>query len=583
MLVEHLLSSSAQAPPLRVAVLLDDGLVSGPDAQLLDHLLRVGFAEIVLVVHEARRPQRRSLPGRLVSAVVGAGGSHLLFDAYERWDRRRVGAPIVPLASTDAGRRLASVPSLRVESAGVNGDARLPDGTLERIREWRIDVALRLGCGGAAWEGSLFARPAAAGIAVHGVWECRLGDGERYRGGPPSFWELAEGNPLSGVSLEVTRPEGRLVLCKGVAATASEHGDFSLARNRVRPHLLGTTLVLRKLKQLHEHGFAALERDAVPPGPYRGRRDVYRTPSNVEMAAFLVPRIARKARARLLDEPRVVQWRVGVRVGGTSRIETGRPLGVDGFRWIEAPPGRLYADPMLVERAGLVWCFFEDLDHARRIGRISCAAVDGEGRFVDVRPALELPYHLSYPFVFEHAGDWFMVPESRRNGTVDLFRAVEFPGRWEKVRTLLHGPGLDTTVLRKDGSWWFFVAVREPEGAGEQLLLYRADSLDGELTLHPGSPISTDIRSCRPAGAIFEQDGRLVRPSQDGSVTYGHQLGFHEILRLDPDEYREQAIATVPPPRGMEGIHTYARAGRVEVVDGKRLEPASRHLARRTG
>ena len=37
--------------------------------------------------------------------------------------------------------------------------------------------------------------------------------------------------------------------------------------------------------------------------------------------------------------------------------------------------------------------------------------------------ALETPYHLSYPFVFRHEDDIFMIPESSANRTVELYRA----------------------------------------------------------------------------------------------------------------------------------------------------------------
>jgi hypothetical protein len=94
--------------------------------------------------------------------------------------------------------------------------------------------------------------------------------------------------------------------------------------------------------------------------------------------------------------------------------------------------------------------------------------------------------------------------------------------------------------LRHSEKYWFFVAVREPSEASGQLLLFHADALDAEPRFHPQNPISADVRYCRPVGAILVQDGRLLRSSQDGSVTYGRQLRFHEIVSLTPDDYREE-------------------------------------------
>jgi hypothetical protein len=38
--------------------------------------------------------------------------------------------------------------------------------------------------------------------AKFGVWSYHFGDIDRYRDGPPGFWEMYERNPLSGVVLK---------------------------------------------------------------------------------------------------------------------------------------------------------------------------------------------------------------------------------------------------------------------------------------------------------------------------------------------------------------------------------------------
>ncbi len=569
MLIEHLLSSQGSGPPLRVAVLLEGTSLPRPYALVLEHLFGCDFARPALVIHESH-PAPEELSAQrapLASVRTPATRSRLLYDVFRRWDLSRTGSQSDQLVGlVDVSGRLAGIPALTVEPVARDGASNFPDELVARIQEQQIDVALRLARGRLG--GSALA------IARHGVWYYQLGDEERYRDGPAHFWELAEDDPVSSVSLQVDLPGQAtpLVLVKGYADSMRASSDVSLNLNRIKPLLLGTTFFIRKLKDLHEHGFRWLDAEALPPGPYRGRRPSYGPPSNGDMARFLIPRVLRKPKQRLLRRSRRIRWRVAIRVDGAPRFESGGAFDLRGFRWIEAPPGRAYADPHLVERGGQTYCLFEDLDQERRVGRISCAVIDQDGQLQDVVPALEQPYHLSYPFVIEDYGDVFMIPESRKNNAIDLYQAVEFPSRWEKVTTLLDGPGLDTTVVRHDGLYWFFVAVREPEGASEQLLLFFSKSLTGPLRFHPRNPISVDIRCCRPAGAIFLQDGRLIRPSQDCSVTYGRQLHFNDILTLTPDDYAERRTLTVPPPAGMEGVHTYNRCGRVEVLDGKRYE-----------
>lgn len=571
MLVEHLLRSSRSGPPLRVALLVDGLTLPRTFAHVVDHIQRSDFARVALVVVREPPPAAGTAPAprRAGRRADPADPSRLLFELYDRWDRRRTQAALAgAIGPVDLSDRLRGIPALHVTPVPEGAAERFPPDAVERLRAHDIDVALRFGF--APLRGDVLR------AARHGIWSYHLGDDEYYRGGPAYFWELAERTGVSGVVLQASNggSDGGVVLCKGLATTA---GEYSLSRNRVKPSLLGSTFVIRKLKALHEEGAAALLRDATAPAPYKGRRDPYRTPSGWDMARFMVPVLLRKARERVVG-PRLVHWHVEVRVKGEPAIAPGRPFERRGFRPVEAPRGRAWADPFLLRRGGQLYCFFEEFEHARRKGRICCAAVDGEGRFRDVRPVLDRPGHLSYPFVFEDGGDVFMIPESSQDGTVDLYRAVEFPGRWEKARTLLAGPGLDATLLRRGGRYWLFVAVSEPRGAGEQLLLFQADSLDGALRFHPRNPICTDVRCSRPAGAILAEGGRLVRPGQDGSVTYGHGVRFAEIVSLTPDDYREAPLTDLSPWPGVEGVHTYNRCGDVEVIDAKRMEPAARHL-----
>jgi hypothetical protein len=65
--------------------------------------------------------------------------------------------------------------------------------------------------------------------------------------------------------------------------------------------------------------------------------------------------------------------------------------------------------------------------------------------------------------------------------------------------------------------------------------------------------------------------GQVIRPSQDCSVRYGYALGFQAITKLNTCEYAETSIRTLLPPESENicGIHSYARGGGFEMIDGK--------------
>jgi hypothetical protein len=388
-----------------------------------------------------------------------------------------------------------------------------------------------------------------------------------YRGGPAHFWEMYEGNPISGVILQVLTEQldAGKVLYKGLFATQS---SSSLALNRVGPFWGASTFIIQKLRELHQYGWEHVEQTTLSPAPYLGRKKIYSNPSNWEMLRWLGPLPIRKLKRR----PRVQHWRLAIRAGGQSVLSSlGSNSAPDmrGFRWLDSPKGRYYADPFLIEVAGKPWLFFEDFDYATGRGRISCAEIR-DSVMANLVPALERPFHLSYPCVFRDGNTLFMIPETRSNGTVELFRCARFPDVWEMEKVLFSAQAVDTTLWVDDGLYWFFVPMREPRGKGTQLWLFYAESLTGKWTPHPANPISTDVRSSRRAGAIFRHNGKVFRPSQDCSRRYGYSFTLNEIVVLNRCQYQEKPGVTVAPSwtKGLLGTHTYSHATQVEIIDG---------------
>src|SRR5437763_1884104 len=81
------------------------------------------------------------------------------------------------------------------------------------------------------------------------------------------------------------------------------------------------------------------------------------------------------------------------------------------------------------------------------------------------RGILELAVHASYPYLVEHDGEIFCMPETSASEQVVLYKAVDFPTRWEKVATLVQGiAALDASLVRFDGRWWMFYGVEGTAG-----------------------------------------------------------------------------------------------------------------------
>jgi len=142
---------------------------------------------------------------------------------------------------------------------------------------------------------------------------------------------------------------------------------------------------------------------------------------------------------------------------------------------------------------------------------------------------------------------------------------------WEAVSDLYRGGAVDTSPVWHGDRWWFFTTIREPRAGATALMLFSAETLRGAWRAHPANPISLDVRTARGAGRIIRMGDRLIRPSQDGSRTYGYAFALNEIVTLTEDAYVERPLVTIGPDwsPGLDATHTYARLGSIEATDGR--------------
>ena len=270
-------------------------------------------------------------------------------------------------------------------------------------------------------------------------------------------------------------------------------------------------------------------------------------------------------------------WRIGWRLhDGPGVMER---MSLDGPRWqVLADPGRrFFADPFPVTWAGRTVLFFEDLDHRVGKGVISALEFDSSGPVGEAVPVLEEPWHMSYPFLIEHDGALFMVPESSLSGSVPIYRCIDFPRRWDRVGTLLDGvEAADCTVFKHGGLFWMMSATREGVGGySDMLSIHYSKDLLGPWLEHARRPALVDVAAARPAGAVVERLGRLWRPVQDCSRGYGRSLVLAEIDRLDPREFEQTIHRRIEPGPLWPGkhLHTLNRFGRLECIDGTTYNP----------
>jgi hypothetical protein len=272
-------------------------------------------------------------------------------------------------------------------------------------------------------------------------------------------------------------------------------------------------------------------------------------------------------------------WRPAiVRATFDQIVAAGSVAGFD-IKWL--PPMRSFqflADPFALWRDGRLHVFVETYDYRVRIGAIEVLVYDGDLRFLSRAPVLSEPWHLSYPLVFEADGETWMLPEAHRSQALTLYRAVDFPTRWEPAhRIALDHVPVDATPLFHDGLWWLFYtsASREPDKMSALHIAF-ADRLAGPWTPHPMNPVRVDVTSSRPGGTARVIDGVVVLPVQDCASTYGGAIRLLRFPVLTPDRVEMAAGDRIAAPASfapyIEGLHTLAAAGDITLIDAKRTE-----------
>lgn len=423
-----------------------------------------------------------------------------------------------------------------------------------RIEALGLDVVLDLSGSG---------QSCPAEVARHGVW----------------FFDFIAAGPGVTAMRAILGPEPvtHIALCRRIAgraepvavATGTLNTKFIAARNALFMCEKAVALLLRELRRAGRDG---------SPVEVQGAR--LALPARLGLVGFvryllrLSAEVLDRVSERLMQELRLRPGMFYLKTAGGDFL-TLDPAAARGHPL----PGNTYqADPFLWEHEGESYCFFETFDYSTGMGHISVGRFDN-GRLIDIKTALRADYHLSFPFLFEHGGQLFMMPETCGAMRIETWRCIQFPDQWERHAVALEGTmAADSSLALIDGTWWLFTNIStDPFGdMNSELHLFRVKGPDlTSLVPHPLNPVVFDARTARNGGRILERDGVYYRPSQDNSHgTYGYGINLMRIDRLDEDDYAETLARRIEPDfePGLIGCHHLdSRSGRIVFDVRKRI------------
>ncbi len=509
-------------------------------------------AELALLAcGELSSPRRRGSNGAPAFAGVtnGKPQAPLLWRAYSRLDRKAFGG-IDWSAQGDLSTLVAAERRLALPASGCEA------GWRKRLADARLDVAFVLdGVDAKCLEG----------LARFGTWRYAFGEGQGAVEALAGVREVLDATTVIESGIRIQRPGlPDRIACPSWSRTY----PFSVSRSRHAMFAKSADFVARALRELHTYGARWLDEGtklAKPlpaethPGAFAVARDV------ATMGTRIVRRAVEKA-------THIDQWSLAYRFSAEESWDGS----LDGFFRLEPPRDRFWADPFPITVKDRHYIFFEELPFAAGRAHISVIEVRRDGTTSEPTRVLERDYHLSYPFLLEEDGELYMIPETGQNHTVEIYKCVDFPTKWELERVLMRDVFcVDATIHKAADRWWMFANAAAPGGEiNDELHLFSSDRLMGEWKPHPGNPIKSDVRASRPAGRLFSQGGQLYRPGQICAPLYGSGITLHRVTQLTQEHYAEvEDRRIVPSNDSVLGIHTINRAGDLSVTDAFKRRP----------
>ncbi|MBX9458405.1 MAG: hypothetical protein KL863_21535 [Rhizobium sp.] len=522
--------------PLRIGVLLGSG--QRREAWQLRVLDRLGADPDLYRVTELVHPEataRKAAPGLFRHAMRLEGAILAREAAFQ--PSEPVGVPeVVTLPPGDGGLALDS-----------NAAKRL-------LKDHDLDLVIRM------TPASL--PDAVVAILPFGEWAFSFSTDQDGGADWTGFRDVVDHLPSSEISLNA-RQGGR----SSVIASGGFNPKFSATRNSGFLKERAVTMLMRELRRLHDNGVVASSGVAPKPapGPPSGR-DLLRY--SVGLGTSLARRATKAVKARTGLGATV--WTLYVGRGDITDFDPGSAVEI-------APSaGEIRADPFLFEHDHQLYLFYEAYKAGDRKAHIAVGRLDGDS-LVPLGKALEKEHHLSYPFVFSHDGEIYMIPETNQARRVEVWRCVDFPLRWELHATALEGHSpADSALVRHAGAWWLFTNLSDfhaYEDHCSELHVFRVDGPSlRTIEPHRLNPVVIDGTVARNAGRLFSKDNRLHRPSQRNEHgIYGYGLNIMEIDQLDLDRYSERCVRVVHPDfkPGLMGCHHFDSAGGRFVIDAR--------------
>lgn len=232
---------------------------------------------------------------------------------------------------------------------------------------------------------------------------------------------------------------------------------------------------------------------------------------------------------------------------------------------------RWFADPQLLAVSDSdITVLVEEFAYSNSRGRIAKLVIDrGTYTLKEMKIILDLPTHLSFPFIYRKDGDIIIMPENCKSDSTKMYRYNITADSLTKLSDVTSLPVTDAVIMRTfDGKEYLF-STKEPMQNMNELQVYIFNPETLCIDDSPIQTISFSSNIARNAGEIFEVDGVSYRPAQDCNKCYGNGVVLQRVDYRDGlfsmtdvnsfhSDYSEMNM----------GFHTFNTRNGLIIVDG---------------
>lgn len=234
-----------------------------------------------------------------------------------------------------------------------------------------------------------------------------------------------------------------------------------------------------------------------------------------------------------------------------------------------------FADPFIYYYdSNSVVLFAEEFVYKSQKGRLSQLDISIKGgRYVleRVKTILELPTHLSFPYIYLADSEVFVLPENSQSGKTLLYRYDLSEERLVEGTVLVEYPLLDSCIFNA-GEHYYLIGtdcMNNQPNITKYAEVFISESLFGPY--HHIQTLMNNERIERGAGGVFiSEDGYYVRPTQFCNKRYGQYVLFNQ-LEFDGLLISEKTIFNLEPDyKQSRGycLHTFNSYDNLCVIDG---------------